>query len=78
MNEDSEKVDTRLLPRLTKTNWTTEYKNAAQCLALNYGEAGDIILTGVNSTLQRPNRADQELNNAGVVVDKYPDTDRGD
>ena len=68
-SEDTEKVDTRLLPRLTKTNWTTEYKNAAKCLALNYGEAGEIILEGVDIVMPKPDENDRVL---------YPDNDRGD
>jgi len=67
--EDSEKVDTRLLPRLTKLNWSTIYKNAAMCLALNYGEAGEIIITGRDLILPVPNLTDFMT---------YLDTDRGD
>jgi hypothetical protein len=67
--EETEKVDTRLLPRLTKYNWTTEYKNAAKCLALNYGEAGEIILEGKDLKVPKPDRSN---------FVSYPDNDRGD
>jgi hypothetical protein len=67
--DESEKVDTRLLPRLTKSNWSIEYKNAAKCLALNYGEAGEIVLSGTDIVMARPDRNDHVT---------YPDDQRGD
>ena len=77
MSEDTERVDTRLLPRLTKTNWSTEYKNAVHCLALNYGEAGEIILSGTDIVIAKPLRT-EKITKAGAAVDKYPDDARGD
>jgi len=68
-NEDGDKVDTRLLPRLTKAHWTKKYKKAAKCLALDYGEAGEIIPKGKDLQLPKPNRSD---------YDTYPDNERGD
>jgi hypothetical protein len=34
-------------------NWTTEYKNVVKCVALNYGEAGEIILEGKDLQLPK-------------------------
>ena len=31
------------IPKLTMTNWSTDFKNSFKDLALNYGDAGDII-----------------------------------
>jgi hypothetical protein len=55
-----------MLSRLTKYNWTTEYKNAAKCLALNYGEAGEI---GKDLMLPKPDRHNHV---------EYPENERGD
>ena len=49
-------MDTRLLPRLTKFNWTSEFRDAFKEYALTCGEAGEIIITGRDLVLVRPNR----------------------
>ena len=49
-------MDTRLLPRLTKFNWTSEFRDAFKEYALTCGEAGEIIITGNNLVLAQPNR----------------------
>ena len=42
-------VDLRLqIPRLSRSKWNTEFKEAFRDLALNYGEAGDFGLGGTN------------------------------
>ena len=41
---ESERVDTRLLPRLVKGNWSTEFKESFKEFALTCGEAGEIII----------------------------------
>jgi hypothetical protein len=46
-------LETRF-PRPTSFNWTTEFKEAFQELALNYGEASDIIIAGQDIAESRP------------------------
>ena len=79
MDESEERVDTRLLPRLTKFNWTSEFRDAFKEYALTCGEAGEIIISGQNLVLARPDR--------NMMVDPEPvagpqrmfaDNDRGD
>ena len=56
MEEDEgERMDLRLqIPKLNKNNWNSEFKEAFKDLALNYGEAGDIIISGIDIDLVRP------------------------
>jgi hypothetical protein len=49
-------VDTRLLPRLVKGDWNSEFKESFREYALTCGEAGEIITTGVDLNLGRPVR----------------------
>ena len=49
-------MDSRLLPRLTKFNWTSEFRDAFKEYALTCGEAGEIIITGRDLVLNRPDR----------------------
>ena len=51
-----ERVDTRLLPRLTRNNWNSEFRDAFKEYALTCGEAGEIVISGVNVILARPER----------------------
>ena len=39
--EYGEKVDSRLIPRLTRNNWNTEFRDAFKEYALTCGEAGE-------------------------------------
>lgn len=66
MEEDEgERMDLRLqIPKLNKNNWNSEFKEAFKDLALNYGEAGDIIISGIDIDLVRP-----ELNQRRFDVD---------
>ena len=69
--EEREIVDLRLqIPRLTRSNWNTEFKEAFRDLALNYGEAGDIIITGRDIDIPRPdfNMRAYDVNENGNVV----------
>jgi hypothetical protein len=44
VHEDEGRIDSRIqIPKLTMTNWSTEFKDRFKDLALNYGDAGDII-----------------------------------
>ena len=56
MEDHEERMDTRLLPRLTKFNWTSEFRDAFKEYALTCGEAGEIIITGRDLVLARPDR----------------------
>jgi len=56
-DDERERVDLRLQPmRLTMKNWNTGFKESFKHLALNYGEAGDIIIRGRDIDLVRPIR----------------------
>jgi hypothetical protein len=59
-SEDTTFLEIRL-PRLTSVHWTAEFKEAFQELALNYGEAGDIIIAGQDIQLQNPGQYDDLL-----------------
>jgi hypothetical protein len=73
VHEDEGRIDSRIqIPKLTMTNWSTEFKDRFKDLALNYGDAGDIIITGVEN---RPVRPNQELVIEGVRF--YPNNDAG-
>ena len=64
--DEGEKMDLRLqIPKLNRNNWSSEFKEAFRDLALNYGEAGDIIITGVDIDLLRP-----EINQRRFEVDE--------
>ena len=54
--EYGEKVYSRLIPRLTRNNWNTEFRDAFKEYALTCGEAGEIIITGNDVPLERPIR----------------------
>ena len=56
MEDHKERIDARLLPCLTKFNWTSEFRDAFKEYALTCGEAGEIIITGQNLVLDRPDR----------------------
>ena len=91
--EENDKVDLRLqIPRLSKSNWNTEFKEAFKNLALNYGEAGDILITGRDPHFVQPVRDQQAFrqdadgnpmrNQRGelVMIDgqrRYPDGEAG-
>jgi hypothetical protein len=79
----SERVDTRLLPLLTKYNWNTEFKEAYRELALNYGKAGEIIINGVDIPMTVPRRdmpREEIVDGAIHQLDgrMFADTERGD
>ena len=69
-----EKVDSRLLPRLSRSNWNTEFRDAFKEYALTCGEAGEIIITGIDVPLVRPRRDARNVD--GDLI--FPDYDRGD
>ena len=46
----------RLLPKLTKFNWTSAYRDAFKEYALSCGEAEEMIITGRDLVLNRPDR----------------------
>jgi hypothetical protein len=95
MDEDDErdnKVDLRLQTmKLTMKNWNTGFKEGFKHLALNYGEAGDIIIRGRDIDLVRPIRTlrDFQVDQHGNPVRqqdgqlnflqdrRYPDDDEG-
>ena len=56
MEDHEEILDVRLLPRLTKFNWTPEFRDAFKEYALTCGEACEIIITGNDLVLARPDR----------------------
>lgn len=60
MSEDN-KIDPRLMQRLTRGNWHTEFKQAYLEYALRCGEAGDIIRTEVDVVMRVPNRLMRRL-----------------
>ena len=49
-------MDSRLVPRLTKFRWTSEFKVVFKEYALTCGEAGEIIINGRDVVLARPDR----------------------
>ena len=49
-----EEVARAQFPKLTMTNWSTDFKNSFKDLALNYGDAGDIIITGIDIRGAKP------------------------
>jgi len=55
MEDHEERMDTRLLPRLTKFNWMGQFRDAFKEYALTLG-AGEIIITGNNLDLAPPDR----------------------
>jgi hypothetical protein len=63
-----------LLPRLSRSNWNTEFRDAFKEYALTCGEAGEIIITGIDVPLERPRR--NARNADGDLI--FPDDDRGD
>jgi hypothetical protein len=44
------------IPKLTKSNWSSEFKQAFKDYALSKGEAGDIIISGHDVVLREPKR----------------------
>ena len=84
MEESSEKVDTRLMPRLTRSNWTTEFKDAFKEYALTCGEAGEIVITGQDLQLRIPFRdmprlgVDDEGHLVELNEQQFADSSRGD
>ena len=74
---EEERIDTTLLPRLTKENWRTEFKDRFRNYALQCGEAGDIVITGQDIPLVRPLR-DEVRRQGEANVPVYPDDVRGD
>ena len=54
------------------TNWSTNFKDSFKDLALNYGDAGDIIITGVDIRGEKP---DFEKMLEGARV--YPNNEAG-
>ena len=83
---ESERVDTRFLPRLVKENWNTEFKESSKEFALTCGGAGEIVITELNVVLRPPVREMRRLipdpNIQGQFIDgnelEFPDDDRGD
>jgi hypothetical protein len=71
--KEENKYDPRLVTKLTPYNWTTEFKEAFLELALNYGEAGDIIITGQDIVTPDPGNYDDVVNG----VRRYPGTAEG-
>ena len=72
-------MDSRLLPRLTKFNQTSEFSDAFKEYALTCGEAGEIIITRRDLVLNRPH-SDAMINpqpQAGPAR-VYADDARGD
>jgi len=69
-----ERVDSRLLPRLSRSNWNTEFRDAFKEYALTCGEAGEIIITGIDVPLERPRRNARNADGDPI----FPDDDRGD
>lgn len=85
MEESSERIDTRLLPMLTKYNWNTEFKDAYRELALTYGKAGEIIIRGVDIVMTEPRRdmvREEIIDGIPVPIEggnrMFPDNERGD
>jgi hypothetical protein len=73
MDPEENKYDPRLVTKLTPYNWTTEFKEVFLELALNYGEAGDIIITGQDIVIPDPGNYDDVVNG----VKRYPGTAEG-
>jgi hypothetical protein len=61
-SDNDRKFDTRLAVKLTMRNWNSEFKQAFKNYALTKGEAGEMIVTGVELILQRPNLLDVNAN----------------
>jgi len=79
MEDHEERMDTRLLPRLSKFNWTSEFRDAFKEYALTCGEAGEIIITGNNLVLDLPNRQAMVVPQpVGGPQRVFADNDRGD
>jgi hypothetical protein len=71
MDLEENKYDPRLVTKLTRYNWTTEFKEAFLELALNYGGAGDIIITGQDIVIPDPGN----YNDVANGVRRYPGKD---
>jgi len=79
MEDHEERMDTRLLPRLTKFNWTSELRDAFKEYALTCGEAGEIIITGQDLVLARPDRQAMVVPEPPAGPQRvFADNDRGD
>ena len=79
MEDHDERMDSRLLPRLTRFNWTSEFRDAFKEYALTCGEAGEIIITGRDLVLARPDRlAIVNPQPVGGPARVYADDARGD
>ena len=52
--ERSTRKEQGRLPRLTRLNWNSEFKSAFKDMALNYGEAGSIIIRDQDIVLREP------------------------
>ena len=79
MEDHEERMDSRLLPRLTRFNWTSEFRDAFKEYALTCGEAGEIIITGRDLVLARPDRlAMVDPQPAAGPTRVYADNARGD
>ena len=91
MESDNENTyDTRLMIKCRMDNWNTEFKESFKEMCLNYGEAGEIIITGNEIILVRPDFngvvevAEERPENAAedwvagrVQVRRYTDNERG-
>jgi hypothetical protein len=58
MDPEKNKYDRRLVTKLTPCNWTTAFKEAFLELAFNYGEAGDIFISGQEILIPDPGNYD--------------------
>ena len=52
--ERSTRKEQGRLPKLTRLNWNSEFKSAFKDMALNYGEAGSIIIRDQDIVLREP------------------------
>ena len=56
MEDRNERMNARLPPRLTKFNWTSEFRDSFKECAITCGEAGETIITRQNLVLAPPKR----------------------
>ena len=79
LDDEEERPTHTSLPRLTRSNWNSEFKNSFKNYALTCGEAGNIILTGVDENMRRPVRdMPRDEGGDGAAPRLFPDNDRGD
>jgi len=79
--DDTLKFDSRLqMPMLSENNWNSVWKEMFLTLCLNYGDAGDILIEGVDKVIRQPDFERDTVagkSSSDPVRRKYEESDAG-